>query len=310
MAENKNMNDPLVSIIVPSYNHEKYIEECILSIVNQSYKNIELIVIDDGSKDDSRAILEKLQEQYGFYLEFQINRGLTKTLNKAIRNYSHGKYIAACGSDDFLVLDRIEKQVNYLEMHPEYAMAFGKIYVVDENSRIIEGHRAVEPITDPVKDLTFESLVENCRIPAITVMFRKDVWEECGGYDEDAITDDFDMWLKIVYRYPIGYMADDYLAYYRWHGENITLNTVKMCKSVWDILLRWKDRLSPDMARRMLARRSSWFFRLLARSHKKESFKYLKESMGYFYMDSYVLVNYVEGFCKFFVYWKNKKIER
>jgi alpha-1,3-rhamnosyltransferase len=310
MAENKNINDPLVSIIVPSYNHGKYIEECILSIINQSYKNIELIVIDDGSEDDSRIILEKLQKQYGFYLEFQPNRGLTKTLNKAIRNYSHGKYIVTCGSDDFLVLDRIERQVRYLETHPEYAMAFGKIYVVDENSRIIEGHRAVEPITDPVKDLTFESLVENCRIPAVTAMFRKDVWEECGGYNENVLTEDLDMWLKIVYRYQIGYMTDSYLAYYRWHGANITSNAVKMSKSVWDILLSWKDRLNPDLTRKLLARRSSWFFRLLAGSYKEESFKYLKKSMGYFYMDSYVLVNYVKGFCKFFIYWENKKIER
>lgn len=297
------MDSPLVSIIVSCYNHEKYVEECILSIVNQTYKNIELIVIDDGSSDNSPVVLERLQKQYGFFLELQSNMGLSKTLNKAIRNYSHGKYIAGCGSDDFLALDRIEKQAGYMEAHPEYAMTFGEVYVVDSDSRIVEGLRIIDPVTDPVESLKFESLVESNPIPAMTAMIRKDVWEECGGYNEHTIIEDLDMWLKIAYRYPIGYI-NDYLAYYRWHGTNITLNTVKMSKAVWDILLSWKDKVSPAFFRKMTARKSAYFFNILARLRKKESFRYLKWSLSSFYFDSFVLKNYLKGSGKFLFYWK------
>ena len=294
------MNDPLVSIIVPCYNHEKYIEECILSIVNQTYKNIELIVIDDGSKDNSPAILERLQKQYGFFLECQSNMGLSKTLNKAIRNYSKGKYIAGSGSDDFLVLDRIEKQVRYAEAHPEYAMVCGKAYMVDEAGKIIEGFSIIDPVVDPVKDLTFESLIERDPIPSSTVLIKKDVLEECGGYNENTIVEDLDLWLKVAYRYKIGYM-DDYFVYYRWHGQNITGDTVKMCNAVWTVAKSWEDKIDPAFARKVLARRSSISFNILARRHKKESFKFLK---AYRYFNWFMLTNYLKGFFKLLFCWK------
>jgi glycosyltransferase involved in cell wall biosynthesis len=303
MTENKNTNDPLVSIIVPCYNHEKYIEECILSIVNQTYKNIELIVIDDGSKDNSRAVLEKLQKQYGFFLEFQSNRGLSKTLNKAIRNYSHGKYIAGCGSDDFLALDRIEKQVGYMEAHPEYAMVCGKACTVDENSEIIEGFSIIDPVTDPVKSLTFESLLERDPIPSSSVMIKKDIWEECGGYNENTIVEDLDLWLKVAYRYKIGYM-DDYFVYYRWHGHNVTADTVKMSNAVWTVVKSWENKIDAAFARKILTRRSAISFNILARHHKKESLGYLKTSLSYAYLDGFVLTNYLKGSVKLLFVWR------
>ncbi|GHU79985.1 alpha-1,3-rhamnosyltransferase WapR [Bacteroidia bacterium] len=303
MTESENTNGPLVSIIVPCYNHEKYIEECILSIVNQTYRNIELIVIDDGSKDNSPAILEKLQKQYGFFLEVQSNRGLSSTLNKAIRNYSHGKYIAGCGSDDFLALDRIEKQVGYLEAHPEYALVCGKAQTVDENGKIIEGFSIIDPITDPVKDLTFESLIERNPIPSSSVMIKKEVWVACGGYNEKTIVEDLDLWLKVAWRYKLGYM-DDYFVYYRWHGQNITADTVKMCDAVWAVVKSWESKVDAAFARKFLARRSAISYNILARLHKKEALNYLKTSLSYAYLDGFVLTNYLKGSIKLLFVWK------
>ena len=101
----KNMNNiqakPLVSIIMSSYNHEKYIETAILSALNQTYKNIELIVVDDGSKDNSASILKQLKEKYNFYLEIRENNGLVKTLNYILKNLVHGKYVCVLDSDDY-----------------------------------------------------------------------------------------------------------------------------------------------------------------------------------------------------------------
>ena len=87
----KEENIPLVSVVVPCYNHEKYVKETIESIVNQTYKNIELIVIDDGSKDNSVKVIQELADKYGFTFIHRPNKGLSATLNEGIR-LSKGKY--------------------------------------------------------------------------------------------------------------------------------------------------------------------------------------------------------------------------
>ena len=302
MLENNIHSNPLVSVIIPSYNHAAYIEESILSVVNQTYKNIELIVIDDGSTDNSREILERLQKQYGFVLEFQENQGISKTLNKAIRQYAHGKYIDGSGSDDFLALDKIEKQVAYLENHPEYAMVFGKVHMVDEQSKIIEGLQIIDPVVDPVESVKFEALIERDCIPSVTVMIRKEVMEELGGYNENTVVEDLDMWLKVSSLYKIAYL-DEYFAYYRWHKQNMTTFTLKMCYAVWNVVLSWKDRMEPALSKKVIARRCSIIFSIFARQHKKESLKFLK--FNHPYWDLFMVKNYLKGFFKLFFCWKN-----
>jgi alpha-1,3-rhamnosyltransferase len=297
MDENKTNTNPLVSVIIPSYNHAAYIEESIMSVVNQTYKNIELIVIDDGSTDHSPEILKKLQSRYGFTLVFQENQGISKTLNRALQQYAHGKYIDGSGSDDFLVLDKIEKQVAFLENHPEYVMVFGKVYMIDEQSQIIKGLQIIDPVTDPVESVKFESLIERDCIPSVTVMIRKSVLDELGGYDENTIVEDLDMWLKVASRYKIAYL-DEYFAYYRWHKQNMTTFTKKMCYAVWDVVQSWKDKMDPALSEKVIARRSSIIFNILARQHKKESFKFLK--LNHPYWDWFMLKNYLKGFFKLF----------
>ena len=117
-----NKKNPLVSVVVPCYNHERYVKECIQSIIDQSYKNIELIVIDDGSKDASVAVIEGLRgacEERFTRFEFSAreNRGLCNTLNQAL-DWCQGEYFAAIASDDQWLPFKTEKQVEYLEEHP------------------------------------------------------------------------------------------------------------------------------------------------------------------------------------------------
>jgi len=291
---------PLVSVIIPSYNHAPYIQECILSIVNQTYKNIEIIVIDDGSTDNSKEILEELQKRWGFRLEFQANQGLSKTLNKAIRS-AKGKYINTLASDDFLDLDKVERQVAYLENHPECSFVFGKVRMVDEQSRIIEGLTIVDPVRDPVESVKFASLLERNCIPVASVMYTKEIWEKCGGYNENALVEDFDFCLKVAYRSKIAYI-DEYFANYRWHGRNLTVYTLKMCDAVWEIVQIWKNQMDAGLYKKIAHRRSSSFFSILARKHKKESFKYLKLANSCW--DSLIVLNYMKGFYKLLFCWK------
>ena len=302
IEQGKHIDKSLVSVILPSYNHEAYIEESILSIVNQTYKNIELIVIDDGSTDHSCEILQKLQKQYGFILEFQENQGISKTLNKAIRQYAKGKYITCVASDDFLMSDKIERQINYMESDPDCSLVFGRVHVVDKNSKIIKGLTIVDPVEDAVKSVQFESLIERNCIAAISSMYRKDIWEKCGGYDENSLIDDWGLWLEFTYYGKIVYL-DEYFAYYRWHGSNLTTNTLKMYTAAWTIVQKWKDRMPPDLSKKVLARRDSITFAVLSRKYKKESFKYLR--LNHSYWDVFILKNYLKGFFKLIFCWNN-----
>ena len=301
--QNKSKNEPLVSVVVPSYNHEAYIEECILSIVNQTYKNIEVIVIDDGSTDNSRDILQRLQKLYGFVLEYQENQGVARTQNRLF-GMAHGKYITGSASDDFLMPDKIEKEVRFLEENPEYDLVFGRVYMVDERSRIIENLQIFEPFEGQVKYIPFELLIENNRIPAPSIMLRKNSWEKCGGYNENSIIEDFDLWLKIAYNGKIAYL-NEYFAYYRWHWKNASTHVFKIYTATWDLVYSWKDKMPPDLAKRVLARRDSMTFSILARTYKKESLKYLK--INHPYWDFFMVKNYLIGLLKLLFSWKQRK---
>jgi len=223
-------DSPLVSIIVSCYNHEAYIEECILSILKQTYNNIELIVIDDGSSDSSAEILEKLQQEHSFYFERQKNQGLTKTLNKAIK-MAKGKYIAPLGSDDIILPNKTAIQVDYLEKRKDIAVVGGNITCIDQDGNIKQKQRHKE-----YREVDFKTIFKQAKlIPAApSVMIRADVLKEIGGYNTECRLEDLYLWLTITHA---GYkitVLKDVVAHYREHGSN----TYKNYKFMTDSLLQ------------------------------------------------------------------------
>lgn len=218
----------LVSIIVACYNHEDYITPCIESIVNQTYNNIELIVIDDGSTDKSADILQQLSQKYHFSFERQENMGLTKTLNKALSK-AKGKYIAPIGSDDILMLDKTEKQVNFLNNRQDIAVVGGNILCIDDNGHIKQKQRFKN-----YHEADFKTVfLTPKQIPAApTVMIRADVLSEVNGFNTETNLEDLDLWLRITHRgYKIA-ILDDLFAYYREHSSNSYKNYQFMTESL------------------------------------------------------------------------------
>lgn len=202
----------IVSVIIPSYNHAQYISECIISIINQTYKNIELIVIDDGSTDNSRQILTKLNEQYNFVLIFQENNGVSFTINRGIREFAHGEFIAICASDDYWPNTKVELQVAFLENNRFYPVCFGKHHFVNERSEIIWG---LEKYNKVLKGgfIFNEILLLKINMP-VNLMYRREIFDELGYFDEKILAEDYYMNLKISYKYPIGFI-NEYLSFYR-----------------------------------------------------------------------------------------------
>ncbi|MFK0267368.1 glycosyltransferase family 2 protein [Pseudomonas asiatica] len=215
---------PLVTVIIASYNHARYIEASITSVINQTYKNIELLVIDDGSKDDSPAVLKRLQEQYGFDLRCQANQGLARTLNDAIAR-AKGSLIVPFGSDDIMLPHRIATQVEYMNGKPEVGICSANIETIDQDGKVM-GAREQRNRNLPFRRLDFDDLFLD-RKPgpmAATLMLRREALEKVGGFNADIRLEDVYIELSIA---RAGYFIDvlgEVLAQYRDHPTNTFKN--------------------------------------------------------------------------------------
>ena len=227
-----NQTNPKVTVRMSAYNHEQYVEQAILSIVNQTYQDFELIVIDDGSSDRTPEILERLSLEHGFYYERQENMGLTPTLNKLIR-MAKGEYITGCASDDFWPLTRLEEQVAALDANPNAVIVHGVPAIVDGAGKITKEKRyGLEQMLDggsAFKDM----LWRRTKFQTTTIMIRSSVFKELGGYDETIAVEDIDWMLRVTRKYPVK-AVDRVWNYYRKHDENWTMTKVgakKLIKS-------------------------------------------------------------------------------
>jgi alpha-1,3-rhamnosyltransferase len=220
LNESNMKQDPTVSVVLSSYNHEKYITKAVESIINQTYgfKNIELIAIDDCSKDNTGIILKDLSERYGFsFTQNIVNKGLVPNRNLGFKT-AKGKYVCGIGSDDYWHPERLEKQVKFMEAHPQYPMTYGHVFYLKNNEIITWKHPRYRG------GRLFEDLfLVNYHIPSPTYMFRKEIFDEIGLYDETLKIEDWYMNLKIAEKYEIGFI-DDFLSYYRIHDNNISNN--------------------------------------------------------------------------------------
>jgi len=224
------MKQPLVSVIMPSFNHAKYIEESIKSVINSNYRNIELLIIDDGSKDNTFEIAEKILEKQntltGYYLERQKNCGIVKTLNKLIEK-SNGEYITILASDDMLTPNGITDRVLYLEENKTIDAVFGKAFLINHNGYIVALnaskylYRADEKLLKS-KYLKSELILRWSAVgPCLLV--RRNLYDKIGLYDEKYHTEDKDFYLRMLAVDKIKYI-DSIVAMYRVHTANVSRN--------------------------------------------------------------------------------------
>lgn len=186
---------PLVSVILPTYNRSKYISKAIESVWRQSYKNLELIIINDASTDATNELIDNLAKYNPkiIILHNETNLGLVASLNKGIA-VSRGKYIARLDDDDIWCDEKkLEKQVDFLEKNSEYCLVGGGVIKIDKNDKEIV--RYLLPKED--EDIRKTILINNA-FAHTTVLFRKDTFQKVGGYDEQfAFIEDWDLWLKM-----------------------------------------------------------------------------------------------------------------
>jgi len=185
---------PLVSVVMPVYNAEKYLPEAIESILSQSFADFEFIIINDGSTDGTPAILDFCRSRDGrIRLYHQNNQGVVAALNLGCRIAS-GKYIARMDADDISLNSRLEKQVSYLERHTDVGVLGTWIEYIDWMGRNV-GYWYT-PIT--AGGIRWALLFGNC-VAHPSVLMRKALIEECGFYRREALhVEDYDLWLRVA----------------------------------------------------------------------------------------------------------------
>ena len=230
----------LVTVIIASYNHGPYIEQSILSVLNQTYPHIELLVIDDGSSDDSFERIQRLQAQHGFDFRVQRNKGLTQTLNDAIAR-AKGELIAPFGSDDIMMPDRIAIQVQYMADKPEVGICAGNIELIDAQGELFPEARQRRDV--PFRRLDFEDMFLERKPypPAPTLLIRREALQKVGGFDPDVRLEDLMIELKVTHA---GYFIDGLsvvMARYRKHASNTYKNHRFMIDNILRTYAKFKD---------------------------------------------------------------------
>ncbi len=180
---------------MPVFNGEKYLSEAITSVLKQTFVDFEFIIIDDGSSDNSLKILKHFQcQDERIILTSRPNCGITPTLNEGI-SLARGTFIARMDADDICLPDRFEKQINYLEKHPEIVALGGQAVLIDPHSREL----VVLPVPTEHADIDKANYKAGAGIWHPTVMIRNNALKKVGGYrDKFEVTQDIDLWLRLA----------------------------------------------------------------------------------------------------------------
>ena len=230
MPESAHTN-PLVSVFIQSYNYEKYVAEAIESVLKQSYKNFELIIIDDASQDQSPAIIEGFGKKYPDKIKF-VNRtenwGLVRTYNEAV-DCVNGDIFVAISSDDALPPGALEQRVQYFVAHPEVDILVTDFDVMDHRGQIVRGDDKLAIVPHfkryyrvDFRDVYTPLLRGNFLQDGAMSVCLKRIRKEELRYDERCPNlSDYDLWLRLSKSYRWGYLAKPTFIY-RWHGENLS----------------------------------------------------------------------------------------
>ncbi len=203
------MEPPLVSVICLCYNHARFVREAVTSVVGQTYKNLQIIVADDNSKDGSVSEIQKLKIEYP-QLEILLlakNVGNCKAFNTVYR-LAKGKFIIDFATDDVMTPDRIEKQVRFFEQFDQkVGVVFTDATYIDEDGKFLRNHFQFlfrkKLITHIPQGDVYRDVLSTYFIPGPTMMVRREVLDCMGGYDEELTYEDFDFWVRSArdYRY-------------------------------------------------------------------------------------------------------------
>ena len=218
---------PLVSIITPSFNQAAFLERAILSVLNQDYKNVEYIIMDGGSEDESASIIKKYKTRIAYW-ESCKDKGQTDAINKGFSR-AHGQYLAWINSDDTLEPNAVSSALDCFKKHPDAGLIYGDCNFIDKDDRIIGKFNA--------KQTNLRRLRHGyVHIPQQAAFFRADLWKQVGPLDDSFFfAMDYDLWVRLAKVAPVYYESGEVWANFRLHEDAKTVAADERC---WPEMLR------------------------------------------------------------------------
>lgn len=269
-----------VTVVVPSYNHEKYVLETLNSIKNQTFTDFNVIIIDDASKDKTAEIIEsflKENELNWTFIKRENNKGLVYNVNEAF-NLSQSEYISLIASDDFWAPTKLEKQVKVLEEDDSIAMVFNDYYDMDENSQVFN------TVIRNKRYYTYHDIASGKDLPPASLIFRKNKLTHNFSDIEKLCVEDLFIWLSCLSdKKSKAYVLDETLSYYRLHRNNTAKRIPIKLLDQHYITLKYFQKPKNEFTDKYCAAWALRNFNALSRHYKRESLYYLKRSLILFY---------------------------
>jgi len=262
-----------VSIIIPTFNRRDYITIALDSVLAQTYKDYEIIIIDDGSSDDTKEILKPYQNNIRYF--YQDNRGIPTTRNKGIRE-AQGNYIAFLDSDDYWLPEKLERQIECFKQNPHYGMVATRCSSITPFGRFRKKNR-------PGKSgWILNNLFKANFIRTSSAMIKKECFEKIGLFDQSLPEcEEYDLWLRIAKQYPIGFINQT-LTVYTDNPKGVS--TDSLAGRLLRLKVLEKDYLKECIPSPLYRKRLASNYRYVGRHYlnqgaKSEGKKYLKKSI-------------------------------
>jgi glycosyltransferase involved in cell wall biosynthesis len=229
---------PVVSIIIPAYNAHLYIGATLESAINQTFRSFEIIVVDDGSTDDTKSIAQNFCDR-GVTVISQSNAGPAAARNRAL-SIARGEYVALLDADDLWEPDYLQTMVGFLNSHPEVSIAFSDSLFFGKSK--FSGRRFQE-VYPPCTPITFAKVAAQISHICVAATIRREIFDRIGPFDDRLrAIDDFDLWLRALHAGCRIEPVRRVLVQYRRHVSALSFEGATNYSSGLQILAKWRDR--------------------------------------------------------------------
>lgn len=220
------MLTPKVSVVIPTYNHARYLRYALDSVIHQNYANQEILVVDDGSTDGTAQLVKAYGSKINYI--FKENGGTPSALNLGL-SLATGKYICWLSADDCMLKGKVSTQVELMESDSSLGFSYTSFVVIDAKGT--KQYDVNSPYYPDKREMVTK-LMEGCFINGSSVMMRRSALETIGNFDPGLPqAHDYDLWLRFLRHYSCGFLGQFLLAY-RWHGENMSQNPNEACSVI------------------------------------------------------------------------------